>query len=72
LYTDLINDTICPIAERTSGYMNSHYLIQKPISGIYLFQVKNTLGALTNYREGDIVLGLEFVKYKDLKQEKIY
>ena len=46
--------------------------MQKPIQGIYTFQIKNTLGALTNFREGDIVLTLEFVKYKDLKPEKIF
>jgi len=63
IYTNLISDILCPISEQF-GSLNTHYLLQKPISGIYSFQVLDSLGRETILRQGDLIIGLEFVKLK--------
>ena len=72
IYTDLVNDIICPISDTSSGYSGKHYLIQKPINSLYNFQVRTVSGAFDATRAGDFMISLEFVKYKDLKLAKIY
>jgi len=41
LYTDLINDIICPLTENNS-YLNTHYLLQKPIWYLFISSVKHS------------------------------
>lgn len=71
LYSDLVGDILGPIIEATQT-INTKFPIKKPVSSLYTFTIFNMAGDPSVYRVGDIVIGLEFVKYGEVKPAKIY
>jgi len=72
IFSDLVNDVLCPVAETIPCYLSTPFLLKRPINGTFTFKVLDSLGALTNGRQGDIYICLEFVKYKAIKEQKVY
>jgi hypothetical protein len=72
LYTNLVNDHIGSFFQNFYIKPNLHFPLKKPVKGTYTFQIQTVLGDLYAGRVGDISIDLEFVKYKEVKEGKIY
>ena len=72
LASDLVGGNLCSFSDISFISCDTHYPINKPIYSVYNFQLLNSAGNLINTRTGSLAVGLEFVKYKDVQQEKIY
>jgi len=71
LYSDLISDTLSPFYQNLSISTNPHFILNKQIWGNYNFQVNDINGIIDLVAAGEIVIQLEFVRYKEVKQERI-
>lgn len=74
IYTDLVGDTITSFFDGSYAVPNITFTLQKPVIGSYNFkfvtgdQAPNPLST----RSGDLFIHLEFLKYRSVKQEKIF
>jgi len=72
IYTNLVDDGfIGSFTDVGSNYPNISLLIKKPIKGQYLFQLLNPSNIAVNFI-GDITIHLDFIKYKEVREGKIY
>ena len=68
--SDLVdNDCLCSFKEPCSYYVGTIFTLKKPVNSSYNFALKNI--SSDDSRVGDLVLNLEFVKYKDVKSQKV-
>jgi uncharacterized protein (DUF2164 family) len=67
-----LNDIISAIGDGLVLSLQSAYTLNKPVNGLYIFTIIDVNGNIVITRAGILTIVLEFVKYKDQKQEKIY
>ena len=74
IYTDIVSDVIGSFyIYAGSTPANLIYTIRKPIRGEYSFVMKELGGPMEDARDGQLVIHLEFVKYRtDLPDRKIF
>ena len=81
IYTDLVSDYIGTFTGSSAGNSSLSsitYTLNKPINSLYTFKLLSPFSNVNDNemiiatRHGDLVIHLEFVKYKEEKQSKIY
>lgn len=73
IYTDLVSDVIGSFYIYCLGKPDTIFTLKKPVKGLYNFTLLTLNGAIDNIREGQLVIHLEFVKYRTSKSdEKIF
>lgn len=59
IYTDIVNDNIGVVLDPHIYHLDTKWMINKPIRGLYRFEIKDETGALQDV-DGNVVIHLEF------------
>jgi len=66
LWSDLVDDALCSLADFPVTYTpQTRFIMKKSVRGDYIFRFLSTNGQLATTLQGNLVIMLEFVKYKD-------
>jgi hypothetical protein len=71
IYVDIISDVICIMVSDEIVRPEMHFPLKKSINQLWTFLIQdydNSAGSVS----GQIFLQLEFVKYKEVKEQKVY
>lgn len=73
IYTDIVNNNIGSILNQLTSNPQTRFLIyDRQIRGTYTFKILNEFGDIEPARIGSVYIQLEFVKYKTVKEQKMY
>ena len=73
VYFSLVNNYIGEIFDAPAyNHPNTIWTIQKPVRGDYEIKILDFLDNIVENKGGSLSITLEFVKYKNRKQDKIY
>ncbi len=72
IYSNIVDDYITSFFNGIFLCQQTEFILQKHINGQYNFKIFNFDGTIKTDRQGDLFIQLEFVKYKNVKQDVIY
>jgi len=72
IYLDLVSDIIGCFYEVQHNITGPHFILNKPVKGTYKFQIFTGENIPDATRVGNFLIVLDFVKYKEVKEGKIY
>lgn len=73
IFSDIVNANIGSFINLTTSNPNTRFLIyDKSIRGTYTFKIIDSGGNIDFDKEGSLYIQLEFVKYKTVKEQKMY
>lgn len=71
IYSDLVSDYIGSTQSDIPMDVGLTFMLDKSVKGVYTFSIVNLAGALSN-RSGTLTILLDFVKYKNVTEQKVY
>ena len=72
IYVDFLSEVIGSMYQLIYFKPNLHFTLKKPVNQQWTFYIRDVTGSLNATRVGDVSIDLEFVKYAEVKPEKIY
>lgn len=73
IYSDIVNEPLFNFTDNSYDSPQHVILLNgKPVNGSHFFNIRDVTGNINIGRQGELFFILQFIKYKDIKQEKIY
>lgn len=72
LYCDFLSESLGGFYDNLFINPDLHFIVNKPVNQTWKFTIVDVTGLPQGARVGDLLISLEFVKYRAVKEGKVY